>query len=489
MAYTVYVRGIPENKLIKAVNVRSAPGINNSTVLFQMAIDSTATCTEVKADPTGDRFQGQVYKWFNLTFSDGRTGWVRDDLLDIQGDCSPFGYGNYSARTFAFTAGAPPAAQPATTVTVTQQPATPAQPATTTVRITQTLPRVTQTQPAVPVPAQSTTTTVRITQTQPRVTQTQPAVSTNQPAAPAVTVTVTQQPDVPACDATVRMDTSANVRAAPAVTAAKVDSFKPGTKFRVLGVEQGQDGQPFRWMKLATSSGGTGYIREDLVTFSGDCASWGVAVANNQPAAASSQPVVTTSTNGLNPQNKFVSPLKANYGIFQEYGGMRFGSPHKGCDLSFPAKEGTPIFASGTGVVTRAMACTRCTPAAPNFRSQGLADWDSNAINDPAWGYGFGNHVIVRYAWADLPANMRTTMTGLNLANGFAYVIYAHLDEMDVAENAVVNAGTQIGLLGNTGNSTGAHLHLEIRLSLLANDTTLFSRLTVNPREMFDLLT
>jgi murein DD-endopeptidase MepM/ murein hydrolase activator NlpD len=290
------------------------------------------------------------------------------------------------------------------------------------------------------------------------------------------------------------MDTSANVRATPSVTGVKVDNFKPGTSFRVLGVEQGQDGQPFRWMKLTTPSGATGYIREDLLTFSGDCSSLGVAVAAAQPAAASAtattQPApapAAPSSNGLNTQNKFPCPINAGYGIFQEYGGMRFGSPHKGCDLSFPAKEGTPIIASGTGVVTRAMACTRCTPDKPNFRSQGIQDWDANAVNDPAWGYGFGNHVIVRYAWADLPANMRAVMANQNLANGYAYVIYGHLSRIDATLNSVVNTGTQIGLLGNTGNSTGAHLHLEIRLSLDANDKTLFSRLTINPREMFEI--
>ncbi|MCC7451207.1 MAG: peptidoglycan DD-metalloendopeptidase family protein [Anaerolineae bacterium] len=473
MAYTVYIRGIPENKLIKAVNVRSAPGISNSTVLFQTPIDATATCTEVKADPVGDRFQGQVYKWFHLTFSDGRTGWVRDDLLDLQGDCSPFGYGSYDARTFAFTAGAALATKKTATVTVTQVPATASQPAATTVTIMQP-----------DAAGQPVATTVTITQTM-------TAVTTDQPATPAVTVTVSQQPTVPDCDAAVRRDTSANVRAMPSVTSAKVDNLKPGTTFRVLGVEQGQDGQPFRWMKLTTPAGATGYIREDLLTFSGDCSAWGIATADAQPAATSTtiQPVqpATAPSSGLNTQNKFPCPINVGYGIFQEYNGMRFGSPHKGCDLSFPAKEGTPIIASGTGVVTRAMTCTRCTPDKPNFRSQGLADWDTNAINDPAWGYGYGNHVIVRYAWADLPANMRNVLTGLNLANGYAYVIYAHLSRIDVTENAVVSAKTPIGLLGNTGNSTGAHLHLEVRLSLLANDRTLFSRLTVNPREMFEI--
>ena len=39
---------------------------------------------------------------------------------------------------------------------------------------------------------------------------------------------------------------------------------------------------------------------------------------------------------------------------------------------------------------------------------------------------------------------------------------YAHLRTRQVAVNAVVARGTQLGEVGNTGRSTGAHLHFEI---------------------------
>ncbi|MBV7329737.1 M23 family metallopeptidase [Chloroflexi bacterium TSY] len=41
--------------------------------------------------------------------------------------------------------------------------------------------------------------------------------------------------------------------------------------------------------------------------------------------------------------------------------------------------------------------------------------------------------------------------------------LYGHLSEVFVAEGQVVGAGDVIGKVGSTGNSTGPHLHFEIR--------------------------
>ncbi|OEV02939.1 hypothetical protein AN216_15460 [Streptomyces oceani] len=43
------------------------------------------------------------------------------------------------------------------------------------------------------------------------------------------------------------------------------------------------------------------------------------------------------------------------------------------------------------------------------------------------------------------------------------YTLFAHLSERDVHKGDQVRAGTSLGKSGNTGNSTGPHLHFETR--------------------------
>lgn len=70
---------------------------------------------------------------------------------------------------------------------------------------------------------------------------------------------------------------------------------------------------------------------------------------------------------------------------------------------------------------------------------------------------GYGKYVIIRH-----PNGLET--------------VYAHLSKQLVTEDQIVKAGLPIGLGGNTGRSSGSHLHFETR----------FLGRAINPAEMFD---
>ena len=72
-------------------------------------------------------------------------------------------------------------------------------------------------------------------------------------------------------------------------------------------------------------------------------------------------------------------------------------------------------------------------------------------------GRGYGKYVVIRHD------------------NGLE-TLYGHMSAQLVEENQVVRAGEPIGLGGNTGRSTGSHLHFETRLCGVA----------INPALMFD---
>jgi hypothetical protein len=89
---------------------------------------------------------------------------------------------------------------------------------------------------------------------------------------------------------------------------------------------------------------------------------------------------------------------------------------HHGMDFTGP--EGSDIFVTGDGVVVE---------AGYSF-------------------YGYGNRVVVDH--------------------GYGYkTVYAHLQKISVDEGQKVKRGEIIGTLGNTGRSTGAHLHYEVKLN------------------------
>ena len=94
--------------------------------------------------------------------------------------------------------------------------------------------------------------------------------------------------------------------------------------------------------------------------------------------------------------------------------GYRWGRLHAGIDFGVPV--GTPVLAVEAGVVQRVSS------------SRG----------------GYGNLTVLQHPDGTL-------------------TFYAHQSQLLVAEGQPVTAGQQIGLSGNTGHSTGPHLHFEVR--------------------------
>ena len=70
---------------------------------------------------------------------------------------------------------------------------------------------------------------------------------------------------------------------------------------------------------------------------------------------------------------------------------------------------------------------------------------------------GYGHYVVIRH-------------------NNGIETLYAHLSKKLVAENQNIKAGTPIGIGGNTGRSSGSHLHFE----------TILMGKSIDPAEMFD---
>lgn len=111
---------------------------------------------------------------------------------------------------------------------------------------------------------------------------------------------------------------------------------------------------------------------------------------------------------------------------------------HNGVDQAAP--RGTPILASNGGRVID------------------VVDWCTEG--DHSCGGKFGNHIIIQHA------------------NG-VQTIYAHLQTVNVKRGNSIGRGDTIAALGNTGRSTGPHLHFEYHIN--TTDGVPYSGQRVNP--------
>ena len=122
-------------------------------------------------------------------------------------------------------------------------------------------------------------------------------------------------------------------------------------------------------------------------------------------------------------------PVKSAFRYTSGYG-RRWGRAHEGIDMAGPT--GTPIFATGDGVVIFA-----------------------------GWQRGYGNLIKIQH---ELGTETR----------------FGHLSKIRVKVGQKVSRGARIGDMGNTGRSTGSHLHYEVRVNGRAVDPMSFIKAAQN---------
>ncbi len=112
-------------------------------------------------------------------------------------------------------------------------------------------------------------------------------------------------------------------------------------------------------------------------------------------------------------KSPFALPVKGAYRFTSGFG-RRWGRMHKGAD--FAGAHGSPIYATADGVVTHA-----------------------------GWLSGYGRLIKIQHEF------------GIETR-------YAHLSKIRVKVGQRVSRGDRIGDMGNSGRSTGTHLHYEVRV-------------------------
>ncbi|MFD5318323.1 peptidoglycan DD-metalloendopeptidase family protein [Streptomyces sp. NPDC127098] len=140
----------------------------------------------------------------------------------------------------------------------------------------------------------------------------------------------------------------------------------------------------------------------------------GLELVLDEDAAVSTQSAPADQTAAEAPAGDYTAPVSGPLGTAYGVAGSMWSSGHHtGAD--FPVASGTPVAAITSGEVVSA-----------------------GTVNS------YGNEVIIRH-------------------DDGRYSQYAHLSSISVSAGQTVSTGDQIGLSGSTGNSTGPHLHFEVR--------------------------
>lgn len=130
--------------------------------------------------------------------------------------------------------------------------------------------------------------------------------------------------------------------------------------------------------------------------------------------------------------NKDLKRMASGYGVRID---PIYKTPKFHAGMDFSGERGTEIYATAKGV-----------------------------LEFTGWKQGYGNCIIINH--------------------GFGYqTLYAHLDKIKLRNGAHVNRGDVIGYMGNTGKSTGNHLHYEVHYKGKVTDPRNYYYLDLNPDE------
>jgi len=381
--------GIPHIPMITEVNVRSGPAVSRKP-MFRIPVGTRGLrIKEVNTDAEGRNLNGKVYQWFRLTFPDGRTGWVRDDLISIMGDGTELGYPPLMQETLAFNlnraADLPPAEPDRTEEGVGED----------------------------------------IT----------PDVSTEEP------TTETPPRIAGVIQGRCMGPSGVNIRSGPGTNHTVIGRFVRGHVADLLEAADSQSGEPLKWVRLRYQNREDGWVRVDFLRLSGDFESLGLGFADQYPSAA--------------PQSHWIRDFDPT--------GSFLGVRHDGWDQA--GTTGAPILGGPRGGLVALVAnCSLCGPDGLSVEQKGLRV-GMPQVFVPGWNFGYGHYVIVRYTHDQLPESTQRRLAALQRAGQHLFVMYAHLHQMMVQAGQELLPNQQIGTMGNSGNSTGTHLHLEVRAS------------------------
>ena len=397
------IKGIPA---LPYVNVRTGPGTKHDKAFQADVGESGLTVLEAAPDAEGKNLNGKVYQWLRLTFKNNKTGWVRDDLIAVEGDGSALGYGIVKSLTLAHDLVRKDVIAPG------QETARP-------------------TDAAAPSPKKETKSPAKPeAQAAPK---TQPKSKSAPP-----------KKDETAATLMSMGQSGVNVRPGPGTGYnPPLFRFPYKEKARIIDTAPGE-GDPFTWIKI-DYQGQQGWVREDYMRLISGFESF-----------------------GLGDEEAYPAPVRNNWWVRDFNLDKSFTYEHWGWD--FGAQVGEPVLAGPKGGLVMTVAdCQKCGPSGRSSYP-GIPLSDSRVLNDPGWNYGYGHYVIMRYLNDQLPKSTQQILAQKGLEGAHLYVMHAHLSRYVVQQDQEVQGGEEIGKVGNSGNSETAHLHLEVRASKNPND-------------------